>query len=290
MTIYKNAKRFVDRGIGVFPIRYRAKTPAVAEWKIYQRQLPTAGDLSQWFPCETRNFAVCLGWQRLAVLDFDSPESWQSWNLWTLDNCHLLDNAYTVKTRRGAHVYFSLLEDLSNMKMLETDFKSHGYVLGEGSTHPSGHVYTAIKPDMIFPVIEKLSDVIPAEMIKHAIYEEENLKPVAEFAHPSTPAGDIFSEIENAAQSSAGALTPLEIALQRYPIESFFPGVKIKPNGIGEVNCLFHSPDNVSAWFSIKTQVFGCHRCNFKPMSSVGLYAALYCSNDIKMAVREMSK
>ena len=291
MTIYENAKRFVDMGVSIFPIRYKSKSPAVAGWKPYQKRLPTAGELSQWFPCDTRNFAVCLGWQRLCVLDFDSPESWQGWNLWALDNCKFLDNAYTVKTRRGAHVYFSLLEDLPNMKMLEIDFKTTGgYVLGEGSTHPSGHVYTAIRPQMIFPVIEKLSDVISAEVIKHAVYESENMKPAVAVEQPKAPAGDIFSEIENAARTSAGALTPLEIALQRYPIESFFPGTKIKSDGIGEVNCVFHSPDNVSAWFSVKAQVFGCHRCSFKPMSSVGLFAALYCDNDIKRAVKEMSK
>lgn len=291
MTIYQNARAFVDRGIAVFPVKYRAKTPAVPEWKIYQTALPTAGDLTQWFPCQARNYAVCLGWQRLVVLDFDSPEAWQSWNLWTLDNCKLLDDAYTVKTRRGAHVYFSLLETLPNMKLLETDFKSSGYVLGEGSTHPSGHVYTAIKPALNFPIIERLSDVLPAEMIKHAIDDTQNLKPVTTCER--TPAESLFAEIERAAEHPAGVLSPLEIALQRYPIESFFTGAKVNARGFGSVNCFFvhkGGPDNESAWFNIKSQLFGCSVCNFKPMTSVGLFAALYCQNDIKRAVREMSQ
>jgi len=285
--IYQQAKEFLDRGIGIAPIPYKRKIPA-GKWEIYQSTLPTAGDLASWFPCGLRNYAIILGWQRLSVLDFDDMGAWYDWQLWTIDNCRLLDNAYRVKTNRGVHIYFLLLEETSNMKLPGIDFKCHGYCIGPGSVHPSGHVYKALNK-IHFPLIEKLSDILPAEMLAQAISERENMKPVAQ-VQQRAPAGDLFSEAENAAPPSAGVLSPLEIALSRFPIESFFPGVKANSRGFGSVDCLFHSPDNASAWFSVDKQLFGCSRCNFKPMSPVGLYASLYCENDIKRAVKEMSQ
>ena len=40
MTIYQNARAFVDRGIAIFPIKYRAKTPAVKSWEFYKNNFP----------------------------------------------------------------------------------------------------------------------------------------------------------------------------------------------------------------------------------------------------------
>lgn len=285
MSIYQNAKAFVDRGIAIFPVSFRAKTPAVKSWEFYKINLPTAGDLLQWFPCEQRNYAVVLGWQRVACLDFDDMDAFYQWQLWTLDNTKALDTAYMSKTRRGVHVVFSLLENLPNMKLEGIDFKTSGYIVGAGSTHPSGHVYQSLRP-LHFPIIERLSDVLPAEMIKHAIDDAQNVQPVNR--QQRTPAVSLFDEIEN--PIIGDNLSPLDIALSRYPIESFFPGAKVNARGFGSVNCLFHSPDNTSAWFSVDKQIFGCSRCNFKPMSPVGLFAALYCHGDIKLAVREMSQ
>lgn len=284
MSVYSQAKAFVDLGISVFPVRWRDKRPAVASWEYYQTHLPTAGDLAQWFPCNQRNYAVVMSWQRLTVLDFDDMEAFYQWQMWSIDNTKALDTAYMSKTRRGVHVCFSLLETLPNMKLPGIDFKTSGYIVGAGSTHPSGHVYQSLRP-LNFPIVEKLSDILPAEIIKHAIDEAQNLQPVK--THTRAPAGGLFSEIENPVLSDK--TSPLEIALSRFPIESFFPGVKVNPRGFGSVNCLFHSPDNQSAWFSVDKQLFGCSRCNFKPMSPVGLFAALYCHGDIKQAVREMS-
>ena len=283
MSVYQQAKQFVDMGIGIAPIPFKRKIP-IGEWKQYENILPTHKDLLQWFPCEQRNYAIILGWQRLAVLDFDDINAFYEWNLWSLENCTLLDNAYQVRTRRGIHLYFSLLEDTHNMKLPGIDFKCHGYCIGPGSTHPSGHIYQSLRP-LNFPIIEKLSDILPADLIKHAIDDAQNLQSVK--AHTRAPTGNIFDEIENPVIGAE--LSPLDVALSRYPIESFFPGVKVNARGYGSVDCLFHAPDNVSAWFSVDKQLFGCSRCNFKPMSPVGLFAALYCHGDIKQAVREMS-
>jgi hypothetical protein len=136
--------------------------------------------------------------------------------------------------------------------------------------------------------VEKLSDILPAEILTHAIEESRNITPAVSVEKP--PAGDLFSQVENAALTVGVSLTPMEAALKRYPIETFFSGVKVNDRGYGQVNCLFHSPDNESAWFSVPNQLYGCHRCNFKPMTPIGLYAALYTHGDIKDAIREMTR
>jgi hypothetical protein len=143
-TVYENARFFVSQGISVFPVHYRGKKPALPRWEPYKDILPTDAQLREWFPTNLRNYGVVLGWQNLACLDFDNQEAWEAWNAYRLElDSHPLDNAYMVKTSRGMHVYFILLESRDNLKLPGIDFKTHGYVIGPGSTHPTGAVYEA---------------------------------------------------------------------------------------------------------------------------------------------------
>jgi len=285
MSVYQQAKQFVDMGISVFPIKYRAKTPAVPSWKIYQDRLPTDLELRQWFPAELRNYGIVMGWQRICTLDFDTMAAFYEWQLWTLDNTKALDNAYMSKTSRGIHVVFCLLEVLPNMKLPDCDFKTSGYIVGAGSTHPSGHIYKSLRP-LYFPIIESLSDVVPAEMLEQATYERDNLAPVAPVQNLELPTGDIWEQAEQAALLP-GVLTPMERAKSRYRIESFFPGYK-PDRGYLHVLCPFHNDKEPSAWVDLDKQLFGCHKCNMRPLSVIGLYAALK-QIDIKQAVKEMA-
>jgi len=286
MTIYQSAKMFVDNGISVFPVRWRDKRPAVPSWEVYKSRLPTDTDLRSWFPCDMRNYGVCLGWQRLAVLDFDTMQAWYDWNCYRLDSkTHPLDNAYTVKTSRGVHLYFLLLEDTHNMKLPGIDFKINGYVVGPGSTHPSGHVYRPLSA-FVLPIAQSLSDVVPAEMLEQATYERDNLAPVAPVQNLELPTGDIWEQAEQAALLP-GVLTPMQRAKSRYKVEGFFPGYK-PDHGYLHVLCPFHADKEPSAWVDLDKQLFGCHKCNMRPLSVIGLYAALK-QIDIKQAVKEMA-
>jgi hypothetical protein len=38
----------------------------------------------------------------------------------------------------------------------------------------------------------------------------------------------------------------------------------------------------------VEKQLFGCHSCNMKPMSVIGLYAAMYTGGDIQQAIKKM--
>lgn len=281
MSAFVQASEFIARGIAIFPVRFRDKRPAVPSWEVYKTHLPTMTELRHWFPSDMRNYAVVLGWQRLAVLDFDDMQAYYDWQMWTLDNCHLLDRAYSVKTSRGVHLYFSLLEDQHNLKLAGIDFKTSGYVVGPGSVHPSGHIYQAMGPWEL-PVIERLADIVPADMLKNASMED--IRPVRCMEDRNAKnAGnfDIYDLAENAVAKS-----PLERAQNNYHIEDFFNDATT--GDFHPVPCPFHDDAHASAWISVKLQLFGCHSCNMRPMSPVGFYAALH-QVDIQTAIRQMA-
>lgn len=285
MNIIDQALEFTKRGIAVFPVRFRDKRPAVPKWEIYKTYLPTSQDLRGWFSSNLHNYAVVLGWQRLAVLDFDDMEVYTDW----LDfdkQFGMLQNAYRVKTSRGMHVYFHLLEDRHNMKLPGIDFKSAGYVVGPGSTHPSGHIYTS-ESEFYFPIIDKLEQVVTCEMLKDA--SEYDLKPVRPIYQPTAKNAEnaaFFDIWEQAESATENTKTPLEKVLGKWGIASFFPGVTAGDD-FTPVCCPFHEDSTASAWINTRLNLFGCSSCNMRPMSPVGLYAALH-QVDIKQAIKEM--
>jgi hypothetical protein len=288
MSILAHTRFFVSQGVSVFPVYFRGKKPVVKHWEPYKDKLPSDNDLRAWFPSNLRNYAVVLGWQNLAVLDFDEMQAWYDWNLWAIDNCRLLDNAYTVKTSRGMHLYFSLLEPRDNLKLPGIDFKTHGYVIGPGSTHPTGHIYEALSP-WYLPIVERLEDILPAELLEQAVSMRENYTPIAPVKDCEKAPGvadDIWAEAEQA-ELFTGSLSIVDTIKARWKVENFFPGVK--PDGKWlHVLCPFHDDKEPSAWVNLEKQLFGCHSCNMKPMTVIGLYAALYTQGDIKKAMEKM--
>ena len=280
-SILAFARFFVGQGISVFPVHYRGKKPALPHWEPYKDILPDDAQLRQWFPSNLRNYGVVLGWQRLAVLDFDNEEAWYAWNAYRLErDSHPLDSAYMVKTRRGMHVYFMLLEPLNNLKLPGIDFKTHGYVIGPGSTHPTGHVYREASPWHL-PVIESLADVLPAEILEQAI--SADYQPVSGLDLPA-PDRDLWAEIDNPVEYKDSLVDTIRA---RWRIESFFPGAIITGRW-GRVICPFHDDNSPSAWIDLDNQLFGCHSCNMKPMTVIGFYAALYTGGDIQAAIKKM--
>jgi hypothetical protein len=197
----------------------------------------------------------------------------------------LLDNAYTVKTSRGMHLYFSLLEPRDNLKLPGIDFKTHGYVIGPGSTHPTGHIYQPMSPWHL-PIIENLSDIVPAELLEQAVAMKENYTPIAPLNCERESVRDVWEEADQAPLFT-GSLSVIDTIKSRWKIESFFPGVK--PHGkFMRVLCPFHDDKEPSAWVNVEKQLFGCHSCNMKPMSVIGFYAAMYTGGDIKKAMEKM--
>jgi hypothetical protein len=289
MTIYRLAKSWVDMGIATVPCHFRGKRPAISSWEPFKERLPTDRELRAWYPTDLHNYAVILGWQRLAVLDFDDMQSWYDWNMWRLDNTTLLDQAYRVKTNRGVHLYFTLLEERDNLKLPGIDFKTHGYTIGPGCTHPTGSKYAELQAERIFPLVESLEQVVPAELLKMAVtanYYLTPCEPVGDVMPAEPLQADLWSLADRAADE-INLSAPERIA-RRWKIEQFFPA-REKTGGFWfAVKCPFHQDDNPSAWINVNTQLFGCHSCNMKPMSVIGLFAALHTGGDVKQAVKRM--
>lgn len=124
---------FLDRGIKVFPIKHRDKVPACASWDDHEA---TIEEIKSW-----TNYGVNLGSGFLGVLDTDEPEI-ERWAA-----AHAPPTPFTVKTARGLHRYYRLTgaaPHFIHRAGHTIEFRNQGqYVVGPGSVHSTGHVYTA---------------------------------------------------------------------------------------------------------------------------------------------------
>lgn len=134
-----------DLGVGCIPLAYRDKN-ALVKWKVWVGRVPPKPLVEQWIRHKWQcNLGVLLGGivekKTLVVLDFDQVSVYVGWRA-----AHKSEaKSYTVKTRRGWHVYL-LMSDAPDqtLKMIGGEVKATGYVVGEGSVHESGLVYTAV--------------------------------------------------------------------------------------------------------------------------------------------------
>jgi len=161
----------LDRGFSIFPLKSRSKHPATEHGFKDASAMPAQIE-AWWTEAPEANIGIACGESGLIVLDFDNgsvPEGFD------------LPSTYTVKTARGLHLYYwgtcrtATMYDLAGNKI--GDVKSAGgYVLGAGSVHPDGPVYTLI------------NDVAVAEAPKEQI-EKLARKPASE-SGPVSVVGD----------------------------------------------------------------------------------------------------
>ena len=177
MSTYNIACTWIANGYSVIPIRYRDKRPAFdalkltgqkhgAGWGEFKKRQATDEELQLWFVGPRRNIGIVTGFAGLVVIDFDSPAAYSLWSSWAQAADGLAAEvaaiAYRVTSRRGVHLYIQVQEPTTSFAVGIIDIKARwGYVLGAGSVHPNGHVYTAIGAGI--PTIERLSDVFPIQ-------------------------------------------------------------------------------------------------------------------------------
>lgn len=126
---------FVDQGVSVFPIKERGKEPLV-KWREYRCDRDTAAGFI--------NYGVALStW--LGVVDTDSIES-ESFVASQIAAGHIPFTPFRVATARGIHRYYRLARPTPKFirrSGMAIEFRNEGqYVVGPGSVHPSGSVYT----------------------------------------------------------------------------------------------------------------------------------------------------
>lgn len=170
------------KGFSVFPVKHGSKYPYKGfTWKRYQTEKPSFEQTVQWFEQYPHsNIAVLMGKvsSDLIVIDFDSITKYVEW----LTSDRYIET-YTIRTGRGYHCYFQM-EHIPNhtYKLDKIDVKLNGYVLSEGSLHPSGWTYQ-VHVNQPIARIESLENLLGLEF---CIYDEvtqhnitQNSKPVA---------------------------------------------------------------------------------------------------------------
>jgi hypothetical protein len=136
------------RGWSLIPLKARDKRPAIASWGEYQTRPATYVELQRWFDRpDSINVGIVTGLvSGIFVIDCDSPEA-VAWAAEHLPACEM-----RVRTAKGLHFYFPYSGDrrIRNKvratyqgRALELDVRAAGgYVVGPGSVHPSGAIYT----------------------------------------------------------------------------------------------------------------------------------------------------
>jgi len=134
------------RGFATFPLAARSKRPVPGEkWEAY-RDNPLTAEQAAELDATDRNVAIITGAaSEVFVLDLDGPEAERiaaerGWTAPTL----------TVATGNGLHFYYQMPDfEVRNSagKLAEhVDVRGEGgYVVGPGSIHPDGHLYTLLE-------------------------------------------------------------------------------------------------------------------------------------------------
>lgn len=119
-----------SQGVALFPTRPDKSPATPGSWLDYVCKDPAA----------LTNYAVRLS-ASLGVVDTDAPEA----EAWVAE--HLPDTPFKVRTARGVHRYYRLRGEVPKYIYragLTIEFRNQGqYVIGPGSRHASGALYTA---------------------------------------------------------------------------------------------------------------------------------------------------
>jgi hypothetical protein len=288
------ASSYLAAGLGVFPVVYRDKRPEVSTWKPYQSNLPSAGQVVNWFFGGFHNVGVVCGWQGLAVIDFDEAVEYGRWLRWCGRRggqaAYAARRAYRVSTSRGMHVYVRLPDKIKTIKIRHAngdpriDVKGQGgYVLGATSVHPSGTVYTALRQELLFPMVRTLSEVLPADLLAQT-EAPADIKP----PRPIIPASDDpWENADRATLVDSKASLKIKAKLR---IESFFP--KYAPSGdeYFMTQCPFHDDNRPSFWIDAKRQICGCFgACTPKALDVISFWARLHGVSDAE-AIRFLAR
>lgn len=237
-----SALSWLSKGVVPLPLKPGSKRPAFP-WGKLQKHKPPPAVVRSWDWSGNLNLGLLCGAvsDNLIVLDFDKVLSYAKWKVIRPK----LAATYTVRTSRGYHVYLRLgTLPARTLSMEGGDVKVTGYVVGAGSTHPSGAIYRAQVPDASILSLDNLDEV----GVKVKVMPEP---PPIELPieHPAERDYGLIEEIK--------ALMPLTVYLSK--LTRLYP---TSPDGTWLMgNCPFHDDRNPSMWVNAR---WGICRC-FKP-------------------------
>jgi len=183
---YGDAKKLLDKGFSVIPIKAKDKAPAIQSWKEYQNRMPTEKELHTWFDPGNKNVGIICGRISggLIVVDFDAKETLEF--LIEGGITKFIEKTLVAKTGKGFHVYFRVPEDLSETRRfdnLKVDIKGEGgYVVAPPSIHKEGVRYQFLN-DKDVEFNEKFGEFL--RELEEKDYEFKYVKEVLPYWEPS---------------------------------------------------------------------------------------------------------
>jgi hypothetical protein len=277
--------RFLNENIGIFPIEAHGKRPEFSmlpidandlkpTWEPYKTTLPKMSEVIGWFNHGLENYAVISGWSNLVILDFDDGAEYASWARWAQRgqiSAWVYKNAYKVRTARGVHVYVRTATRERARKLGKIDIKAAGgYVVGPGSIHPSGIVYTALSDNLFFPLVATLGDILPKSILSN-----DPTIPVPPQTKPPQPVDPWQAASTQIPSANPDAVKKIKA---NFHIEDFFPGATDSGDHHKMTCCPFHPDRHPSFWIDTRLQICGCFSgCNGpKPWDVINVYARLH--------------
>ncbi|MGA9753906.1 MAG: DUF3987 domain-containing protein [Desulfobaccales bacterium] len=113
--VFQKALEYVAAGLSVIPTVKETKAPALQEWKIFQRRLPTISEIRRWFQKPDKSIGIVTGKVsgHLEMLDFDHlAELYDAWAaLVNQDSLDLPKRLIRERTQNsGLHVVYRCTE------------------------------------------------------------------------------------------------------------------------------------------------------------------------------------
>jgi hypothetical protein len=165
-STFHHAKRYLEMGLSVIPLKPRDKPPNLSEWKQYQTRRATEEEIDSWFKGTDNNIGIVCGKVSgdLVVVDFDDERAFR---YCFSQGGGLAEKTLCARTSKGVHVYLRLEETTKKTTLravggagkakpsLPVDIQGEGgYVVAPPSIHPSGKGYTFINEVSEIAVID----------------------------------------------------------------------------------------------------------------------------------------
>lgn len=121
-------------GFSVIPLQGKKPHPQITTWQEWQRGQPSIEQIVEWFCAgDVQAYGIITGEvsNGLIVIDFDKIRSYRKFRR----DLPTIAQTYTVRTRRGKHVYLRPYTTIKSRKFKGGDIQGEGhYVVGQGST------------------------------------------------------------------------------------------------------------------------------------------------------------
>jgi P4 family phage/plasmid primase-like protien len=165
-STFDHAKRYLEMGLSVIPLRPRDKKPNLSQWEQYQTRRATEKEIESWFKDTDNNVGIVCGKVsgNLVVVDFDDERAFR---YCFSQGDGLAEKTLCARTSKGVHVYLRLEETTKKTTLratsgtgkakpsLPVDIQGEGgYVVAPPSIHPTGKGYAFISEVSEIAVID----------------------------------------------------------------------------------------------------------------------------------------